>query len=589
MGTENNPDIGVYYYDDPSWVNILSDCKNFQIRDAGILKIPYATIELLEPANLPSLYDLFKMEVNATGSSYQPFYGRVEAIERLPLGGTINKKSYRLTAFGLEKRLKRDTITWDYTSEQESRDPESKWSFKTMIENFLGLPDSGYDTGITLDTDDGEAWEHITDDVYGECDFEQQSLLGAMRIIAETLGYDGYVYLDGATQKLKFYKSGYLATSPATTLSDPFVREPSYEQNIDEVKNYIFVFGGTDIGYPHDQDKFTEHVVAKYTGINAVWEALGGQTLADSSVTKYNEAGSPHQSDYSLQVSILSGETGIRFRVDRTSLAEANIESRFSSLDFIGYFAISSGNVPTCKAYIKCTDDNDDTIRCGSLTIATDQWVSVNIPMPLDKDIADYPPPTWRYTGGSTSFNKDKVKYIDLIVEEYTNQFRIYLDWWHLTGGKLINPFINPSAYPSPAVDGAVKDDTSINNYGVRVHSYENQKIQSFEEAVQVGKRILAVWKDPIRTVTCVKKGYCWLRSNQNVTINSSTLGISSETWRTRELTWDWNSKTKVVYATIQSVPQYAITPPVYIPTGYIPAPQTVLPPSLVKRIPPWI
>ncbi len=592
MGTEDKPDIYVQYHDDGTsqWVDLTQKARAFRITDGGLLKIPYATAEFHEFTAMPDPYERFRILANTTGTSYMPFYGRVENRVRQPIAGTVSKLDWRIKAWALEKRLKRDLITWDYSEEQESRDPDTtkKWTFKTMIEDFLTTPDSGYNTNISLDDDNIETWTLITDAVYGKCDFKRQSLTAALRTIAETIGYDGYVWIDGETAKLKFYRIGYLAASPATTLADPFVRKPTREIDAENVLNYILVKGGVDVGFPWDQDKFTEKVMAKYTGVNAVWEPLTTETLSDSSTTKYNETGSPHQSGYSLYIHTLSGDTKVRFRVDRTSLALADIDARFLSIDWFMRADKTAGGANTCTTHIECTDSNNDTIRCGSLKINTAEWTSMNIPTPKDADIADYPPPVWRYTGGSTTFNKSAVKYIDVIIDEYANQSALFIDWWRFTGGRNIDPLENPSAYPSPAVNGAVKDDTSIANYGVRPYWHVDQNIRSFNQAVEEGKRILNVWKDPLETVTVIKKGYEWLRPTQTVTLNSSTLGVSSETWRIRDIGWDWLHG-QPLYAVIRLVPQYSKTAPTFAPWNYRPAPTAI--PKLPQKlqIPPWV
>jgi len=245
MGTALNPDIYISFWDTslstPAWVQIQSDASHFRIKDAGVLKIPTATVHLLNPANLPAQFELLRIQADVRGSQDMPFYGTVAQVIRRPISGTISDKTFQLTCYGLEKRLKRDTISWEYEKEQSAHG--DMWTFKSMIEDTLALGDSGYPTNITLDTDAGD----ITNSVYGDCNFKRQTMLDAIRIVAETIGYDGYVWIDGSTAKLKFVGLGTLASSPATTLNDPFIGTPTLTRDIDEIRNYILVWGGTGI------------------------------------------------------------------------------------------------------------------------------------------------------------------------------------------------------------------------------------------------------------------------------------------------------------------------------------------------------
>jgi len=275
MGTVDKPDVYVQFYDEgtPDWIDITAYCKSFTIRDAGLLKIPQVDVLMRPPTNFPEKYERFRIFVNTTGTDYMPFYGRISELIRNPqLGST--RRYHTLVAYGLEKRCKNDTITWKYATEQAAHG--ALWTYKTMIEDFLVLPDSGYDTNLTLDTDSG----NILNNVGKGCDYTRDTLLDALRIISETIGYDGYVWIDGSDAKVKYVGLGTLAASPATTFADPFVRKPELNETIDEIRNYILPWGGVEYGYPTVPDLFTERALAKYSP--DIWEALDGETIVDT-------------------------------------------------------------------------------------------------------------------------------------------------------------------------------------------------------------------------------------------------------------------------------------------------------------------
>jgi len=214
----------------------------------------------------------------------------------------------------------------------------------------------------------------------------------------------------------------------------------------------------------------------------------------------------------------------------------------------------------------------------------THGWRTISVPTLSEVEIKDdYHPNEW-YQDIGTSFDGTQVKYFDMVVQNDTALTGVYIDRLLFEGGLKIDPFQNPQYYPNyePVKKSpASQDATSIANYGVRLYHHDNRDINSFARAQDEGDRVLAVLKDPVKTVTVVKKGYEWLRPNQTVTLNSSTLGISSETWRTVELQWEWEANYPV-YCTARLVEQNAKVPPVFAPHGEVPAPSIL--PSL-----PWV
>jgi len=672
MGTPDNPNVFIQFYDEDVsyWRELVTCAKSFTVKDAGILKIPHADLLLLNPSYIPEKGERLRIQVDTLGETGKLiFYGKISERTKLPLPSTP-LKYYSISAYGLEKRLKNDTISWEYGTEQSAHG--DLWTYRNMIKDFLKFTDSGYDTNITLETDNKE----ILNGVSKNCDFKRATLLNALRKISETIFYDGYIYINPSDQaKLKFVKLGTLNADPVTTLADPFIGKPELNESIDEIRNYILVWGGADKGYPVDGNKFTERAITKYDP--NIWEALNGETIADSksdpadlknvnnvesatsntltdttktwatdewkgyyifikkgegkgqlriissntstiltlastwtitpdNTSKYQifighntvgeEVVRSQLSRYAIKVSDLSVGSQIRFRIDRTGKSSLNLQDRYFSINFASYIQLTSGAEFPVAFMMILTDVNGDTIKRGStyyppvspyriMRSYLPNWlyerctVSVET-LPVGTEIKTKASmANWQYYDGSTSFDPTQVKYVDIKLG--MSGEILWIDRFYFGGGLKIDPFQNPQYYPSPAVNGAVFDSNSIgapNNYGVRLYHHNDRDIGSFEEAVLEGSRILSILKQPIKTVTVIKKGLEWLRPHQNVTLNSSSLGISSETWRTTELLWEWLAN-HPVYCTARLVPQYSNVPPVYAPSGEIPS--TPLTPSM--------
>jgi len=395
MGTVDNPDVYIQYYD-TSWHELISKSRSFETRDAGVLKVPVANVALVNPASLPSLYNKLRIFVDVDGIDRLSFYGHIFQIERIPMPGTINKNVYGLSAKGIEQRLLRDFITWEFQEEQDSRAPETAWTYEEMIddqtsghEGFLKLPDSGYDTNIRLETDTNE----ILNAINGNFNFSQQTLMDALRAVAETIGYDGYVYVDDSENaKLLFKKLGTIAASPATTITDPCIKAIK-TIDMTKIKNYIFVWGGAEIGWPTDQDKFTERGYAKYTP--KIWEAIDHI----SSIVDYQYGAgetpenTPHTSYYCIKA-VQSGGAGanmkLRFRVDRAGISSLDMLERYKSITFALKPLYGGAFDYTYRCYLHLWDINGKTIKWqtwgGEHQHKRNKWAWINMGTPLFSD-----------------------------------------------------------------------------------------------------------------------------------------------------------------------------------------------------------
>jgi hypothetical protein len=55
MGTPDNPEVFIQFYEEDVsiWRELITRSKSFTVKDAGVLKIPQATVTLREPPILP--------------------------------------------------------------------------------------------------------------------------------------------------------------------------------------------------------------------------------------------------------------------------------------------------------------------------------------------------------------------------------------------------------------------------------------------------------------------------------------------------------------------------------------------------------
>lgn len=587
MGTPDNPDIWIQWYDSgvPGWKNLFPKTHQWITRDGGLRKSPLAEVVLVNPSELPSYYDLFRINADIRGVQDQVFYGRVFDVEKGFVPGR-KKIGVLITALGLEgAKLNRDTITRKYQDEQDARKPETKWTFKDMIIDFLDVPDSGYSVwdvpggqtkAYRLDTDSGP----ITNAIYGGMNFGQQSLLDAFRRIAEFLAYDGYVYIDPSTDKarVKFVQVGTLGASPSVTLQEPFLGFV-WKGTIRPVKNYILVKGGADIGLPHDKDKWTERGYSKYTP--KIWSPYdSGDTVSDD-----NTANRVKINEYSLKLHSpdYTAHMGCILNLPNAGHSSLDLKNRYTFTNFYVYPILSTTIIGRFISSLRLKDTSNKYIHQVLGTIKNNRWHHTNFISPLETEIFDkYRGPGSWY--GDIDFNPSAVNEATLLFYAGSamvpNSFQkgskcagdVWIDEFYFEGGREIIPTVD-------GLNPPVKDQTSIDSYGVSLHWLIDQDINSFDMAQYEGQRFRDTLKDPMETVELSKKGYTWVRPTQTVTLNVPRIGISSETWRPLEVTRRWSKRFPKIITDFELVKQSVRTPPPYMPTrGEVPV-EPLLPP----------
>jgi len=405
---------------------------------------------------------------------------------------------------------------------------------------------------------------------------------------------DGETIVDSSSDPADLKTTNTASSGGANTLTDS-----SKSWTNDEWINYsVYIKSGTgaeQIRRITDNDGTVLTVTPNWTtnpDNTSKYQIFIGDNPESSELISRNQL-----SRYAIKATKGAGHYQVRFRIDRTGVASIDLQDRFTSFNFSIWEEKTAGG-PVWRQVpfqIVLTDTNGDQVRIGKydnemiignecphlVRKQTPKWTRyTDLTFPDGFAFRDAGTITeWGYTGGSTTFDPTQVKYFDIKVYRLSLSVGVWIDRLYFGGGLKIDPFQNPQFYTDYASqngDPANLDQTSIDNYGLRLYHHTNREINSFAQAHYEGDRVLNVLKNPLKTVVCRKLGNTWLRPNQTVDLYSTTLGIGTattpETWRTTDLQWDWWSRNKLLLATITLVEQNAKTPPVFSPTGYIPA-----------------
>lgn len=532
MVSEDDPNLEVAWYDSsvPKWVDVTDYLKTFKVTDAGCLKVPSAQVVLKNKngrftsgANEIDSYAKVRIRGDVRGSWDMIFDGRY-----LDYKGNFTRKTHDLMLICYDRigeKTLNDTITASYGSQDEAG--HTSWTLKEVIENFLSNPDSGSATGITLDTDAGDI---TTVHARQESNFLRDSLLDALRRIAERINYDGYFEESAGVDYLRFKEAGTVNASPAVTLDHPFIKiEP--ERSIREIRNHIFPWGGVEIGVPEDADRWTEDGVSKYSPAAWIAHDANSSVADDTGVYKINTE--------SVKITVTSGQLGAYLDLSRTAEGDVDATSRFETLNFW----IRHGNVYEGGVYIKVklVDSAANKIAyAGGVYLAKkNNWYEHGLPVgtdtPIEASEADGEDLNrWGYVTGST-FNWTIAEiHFELGL---LGKSPFYIDGLWFQGGRKIDPILYPSDNP------AKTDSGSITIYGRRVYHHIDETLASILNAGAAADIILGIRKNPFRRITCKKGAKIWVRPHQVVTLNLSEYGITSESWRPVEIETLWQNK----------------------------------------------
>ena len=549
MPTENDPVISIEYWDD-TWKSLLGYAKRFLVKDSGILKISTAEILVNNKGGhwtsgatkIPACADI-RITADVRGAVdeiFRGYYLRHEGdFSRRKHDLTLKCKSYAI-------KLLWDTITRPY---HQAYLNQGGWTMKDVIEDFLAEPDSGYDTGITLVTDTGDILTEPPVD-----DFDRETLLDALREIAEEINYDGYIYDSPPNLKLKFKEIGTVQTNPSITLDHPFIFVRPVK-DMEEVRNFVLPWGSIEQGYPPSLDRWTE----KHDRWANLWTPDTGNTVSTSlacvegsgSIKITNSLGSPIGA--TLDISVDPDYAYVDCSTGRFMHIHMFLHQSFQN------------QLDVLRPTIDLTDDLGSVIRRGPGLlefkypgIKSGEWKTwmQGIGPKVEIEASGWDGWTtkhWWYVSGSDfTWKIKKVRiWAGVWVDEAAD---LYVDCLHFKGGASINPLINPDYYPACPV----KDDTSIGLYGRRLRHIEDHEIKTFKQATTAGQRELATLKDPIRKIRAKKGAKTWAHPHEVLALNLPEYDISSEYWRILDLTHEWLSKGNLLRTTFNLVPQTA-------------------------------
>lgn len=537
MPTADDPDIKIEYGDTTfppsSWTELQDYAASFKIRDAGVLAVPSINLFLHNfqgrfTDNQNSLYlknyGIIRVRVDVGNGLDTLFYGRIYG-KRDPISGAYYKggfgagfgSGFQVGTGGLRSTVELfcKDIGAQKLLDQTKTFPEgmgyASWknTCKEAIEDFLVNPDSEIDTGITLETDNGL----ITTTEFPR-DPNQDSLLDLLRLVADAINYDGYVYVNTSNQlKLYFKQAGTEETNPVITLRDPFKEvEPNYD--LDEIGNIIFVWGGTDQGYPVDGDSaFTEN--------SGNWTPWKGTETITKNCTETPQIGT-----YCTKITLPSGTADKGAFINFDSNFDCNL--RFNSLVFYGKHNFIDG-----QFYIRIYDTDGNAL---SRTSTQESWLYYSFP--LGQNASD-----WYQVIGST-FNWVLTKILFWMPISLWS-FSIWIDGLQVHGGLKIDPIAYPTLNPK------IQDLTGGTISEPRVYHHVDDKINSFEQAQTIGQYVLAVKKNLIRKVSATKSAYTWAKPHQYLRLYLPEHNIAyTEKYRILEQQQDWKTENKVLRTT---------------------------------------
>ena len=561
MVNENNPELAIAYWKDPDWIDITDYAKKFRVRNAGILKVSKGELTLQNRGGLFSsganeipIHSHIRILGNVRGVWDNIFAGTYEEY-----GGDFTRAKHELELIcrGYGQRLLWDTRTYNYSQEN--------FSYKEMIENLLLYTDSGYDTGIILETD-SDPTSPINTNKTGEIeewDMEGEYLRDWIRKVAEAINYDGYIRLVDSAVKLFFTEVGKDLEGftnypdPPFSLVHPFVGSIGVkpELSLDDIYNWILVKGGIESGRPPLGDEFTEGAMLKYDP--DIWVPNNAwTTIEDDNVENYIK-------NYCIKISAphLTFPTSAHLDITKTEEEIMDCTERFSQLAFWIKWDCTPTWPISCRSMILELEDDFDppniirwhpyhelTPGIGGFTIGELlQWSGITpwrqhlIPIGPNATIWDtqtyacFNVGWWCRIGSKEDFTWRirKVYFID--GGGFITPITFWVDGLQFKGGFPL--------WPSPPYSMGIPpfiDQDSIDAYEPRVHWYRNESITTREMAERVGPIIRDLRKLPHRKVTCKKGAKIWAKPHQVVPLTLSQYKIYNEDWRILELETTW-------------------------------------------------
>jgi len=515
-----------------SWTDVTNKLESFNVKRAGFLFIPRATVKLHNEDGYftRGTYNIgLNQRIRVKAKLWKTWYtlidGNMQKTNETPiLGMTPPRGCIELLLRSHRGQvLLNDTITYNYA--------DLGWTCRMAIDNFLQSADSGQDTRLRLITDEGT----INTTKCPE-NFDKANLAKAIKAVADKIGYDGYIMDQAGLIVLKEIST--VKADPPVCYYHPFISlEPEFD--IDEVFNHILVWGGTDQGYPVN-DLWTQLGLARFDP--AAWTPDNANCkLTDD--TEYVKIGS-----YSLkserQNSVGYNEFTLDFekagyRRPSDGAPRLNLNNdRFNELDF--WYRHSAG-AGACTCYIYLIDNVakeayiDGEFSDGSYVHVTEGVLVANHG-------------NWTVDSGF-----DWSEIAKLRISSNSSQAigsSMYVDGLRFSGvGWTIDP-INYSTH-----NPAHTDATSISNYERRLYHETETQPKCFEDAYDIGEIVLSIFKNPFKKLN-LKEGFKpWLMPHNVVKLTLPEWNIHREDWRVMEIEHDWTTGRKICRTTVDIIP----------------------------------
>lgn len=568
MSTENYPNVEVRYAPFGAAQDITNYVYDFEVADGGIRRTAQANLTLSNPnGRFTSVSGAHPLALNTqirircdvrSGIWDTIFLGNIyEDPDDYIQGEPTPRSILRVVARSLHgQRCMRETITRDFYDYGYYADD----AINEMIDN----PDSGNNLLITLNTDGGA----ITTAAFPS-NPERDGVLESIQDVCEELGYVGYfddttgAGADTGTLYLTRYR-----TVPTLVQANPTIHYVlasglvgcSPQNDMEDLANYIFVWGGTDQAFPPN-DIWTEHGVARYAP--AAWIAVSGTVIDRASgmcsgygggppptwggvpigcgrdyvrITKTSPAG---QSGYA---ELIIPNTGYRDPYDANTTMDWETGEpcgwagggRAGNIEFLYrkstvwtmnlWFFDSAGNrrqgVGVVPALANNWEHEIQTV-CG--------WVA---PGPIIADLSDV---------DRIRFCFDNVfdapgDTIDIDCLDITMQnWNIDNTYW--------------TTWNDPHIDAA-----SISGYGRTVYHLVDNKIVCYEHAWNEGERVLRERKDPYSRIQITEGAKTWVHPSQYCQVTIAPRDIYNQDYRIEEVIHRYTSINKLLRTTVNLV-----------------------------------
>jgi len=567
--SEDFPNIEVAYWNGASWVDITDFIYRFEVRDAGIKKIPQASIVLHNVngdftksagSHSLSLFDEVRIRADVRGSWDTIFQGNIYAFDPDEYIRGESSPSSILTLIARSKygqKLLRETITYPYF--------DRGWTCREAIQDFLANPDSGSSTGITLNDDSGI----ITTYTFPK-NLSKSPLLKGIQAVCEELGYVGYIDDATGTLYLRRYR-----TVPTLTAVSPSIHYDLSsgltlcrpKKDIEEIKNYIFIWGGSDVGFP-PVDIWCEKGMAKYSP--AAWTAGHANiTLSDDNVIYVGD-------NYSIKGEAMGGTVAnngyIQLNISNTgyfqpqSPSDDDMNFNDDRFDIIGFHYRYTGFLANWEFCLKLIDRNGERVRrettVGAPGIPQDTWIDFHSDGSDPAYAGWYPIDTASHAGSWTletagPFDWNHVQYMQFGPWDggatdwagWAANAVIWIDRLMVEGvGWSIDPMLYPLHNP------AHSDSTSIANYGRTVYHHVDENIICFENAYYEGERFLLENKDPYSRIEITKGAKTWIHPSQYLQVSIPTWDINNANYRIEEVIHRYNAESKLLRTSVNLV-----------------------------------